>query len=84
LLKHIYLEGSNVAPALQSAATDLEKSIAANQLRKSITTRPVKDELFKSNILKNEGLADSLQATAQSLERQMKGDAVKKGLPNHI
>ncbi|KZF24197.1 hypothetical protein L228DRAFT_266554 [Xylona heveae TC161] len=74
--RHILLDTS-AAPALQSAAHDLERHRAIDNLRKNLERRPDREELIEKNILPASNAAPALQAHQKELEKHMRADSLE-------
>ncbi|KAG7005712.1 hypothetical protein G7Y79_00018g045190 [Physcia stellaris] len=77
--RHILLD-TNAAPALQSAAQDLERQRATDNLRKGLEKRPEKEELVERNILPVSNAAPALQSQQRELEKHMRADSLEQKL----
>merc|ERR1712087_311446 len=68
------------APSLQPVAKTMEMKIKQKNLGKALKDRPEKEALANAGYLPQEGMAASLQGTAQVLEHAIKKDQTKKAL----
>ncbi|KAL3421373.1 hypothetical protein PVAG01_07818 [Phlyctema vagabunda] len=71
--RHILLD-TNAAPALQSAAHDLERQRATDSLRKGLEKRPHREDLVERNILPDSTAAPGIQGQQRELEKHMLAD----------
>ncbi|CAF9932625.1 MAG: hypothetical protein HETSPECPRED_008405 [Heterodermia speciosa] len=77
--RHILLD-TNAAPALQSAAQDLERQRATDSLRKGLERRPEKEELVERNILPDSTAAPALQGHQRELAKHMRANSLEQKL----
>ncbi|KAF1990361.1 hypothetical protein K402DRAFT_460453 [Aulographum hederae CBS 113979] len=77
--RHILLD-TNAAPALQSAALELERQRATDSLKKGLAHRPDKETLVERNILPESNAAPALQGHQKELQNQMRRDSIEKKL----
>ncbi|KAL8954118.1 MAG: hypothetical protein Q9183_007289 [Haloplaca sp. 2 TL-2023] len=75
--RHILLD-TNAAPALQSAAQDLERQRATDNLKKGLEKRPEREELIEKNILPDSNAAPSIQGQQKELEKHMRADSLEE------
>ncbi|KAL8719979.1 MAG: hypothetical protein Q9225_003095 [Loekoesia sp. 1 TL-2023] len=75
--RHILLD-TNAAPALQSAAQDLERQRATDSLKKGLEKRPEREELVERNILPDSTAAPAIQGQQRELERHMRADSLEE------
>ncbi|KAL8703839.1 MAG: hypothetical protein Q9201_002989 [Fulgogasparrea decipioides] len=75
--RHILLD-TNAAPALQSAAQDLERQRATDSLKKGLEKRPERGELVERNILPDSNAAPAIQGQQRELERHMRADSLEE------
>ncbi|KAI9807831.1 MAG: hypothetical protein M1825_005136 [Sarcosagium campestre] len=79
--KHILLD-TNAAPALQSAAFELERQRATDNLKKGLEKRPERDELIERNILPDSTAAPALQSQQKDLQKHMRADSLNEKIAN--
>jgi len=79
--RHILLD-TKAAPALQSAAVELERQRAADSLRKGLEKRPDREELVERNILPDSHAAPGIQGQQKELEKHMRADSLNEKLSN--
>ncbi|KAI4159706.1 MAG: hypothetical protein LQ342_006399 [Letrouitia transgressa] len=75
--RHILLD-TNAAPALQSAAQELERQRATDSLKKGLEKRPDREELIERNILPDSNAAPALQGHQKELEKHMRADSLEE------
>jgi len=75
--RHILLD-TNAAPALQSAAYDLERQRATDSLKKGLEKRPQREDLVERNILPYSTAAPAIQGQQRELERHMRADSLNE------
>ncbi|KAL9607174.1 MAG: hypothetical protein Q9167_007886 [Letrouitia subvulpina] len=75
--RHILLD-TNAAPALQSAAQELERQRATDSLKKGLEKRPDREELIERNILPDSNAAPALQGHQRELEKHMRADSLEE------
>ncbi|KAI4190808.1 MAG: hypothetical protein LQ346_004849 [Caloplaca aetnensis] len=75
--RHILLD-TNAAPALQSAAQELERQRATDSLKKGLEKRPEKEELIERNILPDSNAAPAIQGQQKELEKHMRADSLEE------
>ncbi|KAL8659484.1 MAG: hypothetical protein Q9202_007098 [Teloschistes flavicans] len=75
--RHILLD-TNAAPALQSAAQDLERQRATDSLKKGLEKRPEREELIEKNILPDSNAAPAIQGQQRELEKHMRADSLEE------
>ncbi|KAL8761246.1 MAG: hypothetical protein Q9184_002626 [Pyrenodesmia sp. 2 TL-2023] len=75
--RHILLD-TNAAPALQSAAQELERQRATDSLKKGLEKRPEKEELVERNILPDTNAAPAIQGQQKELEKHMRADSLEE------
>ncbi|KAL8644266.1 MAG: hypothetical protein Q9226_007852 [Calogaya cf. arnoldii] len=75
--RHILLD-TNAAPALQSAAQELERQRATDSLKKGLEKRPEKEELIERNILPDSTAAPGIQGQQKELEKHMRADSLEE------
>ncbi|KFY88083.1 hypothetical protein V500_06581 [Pseudogymnoascus sp. VKM F-4518 (FW-2643)] len=73
--RHILLD-TNAAPALQSAAIDLERKLAAQHLKKDLEKRSQRETLVERNILPESNAAPALVAHQRELAKHMRKDSL--------
>jgi len=74
------LHATNAAPALQSAALELERQRAADNLRKGLEKRPDREELVERNILPASTAAPALQGQQKELQKHMRRNSLEQKL----
>lgn len=79
--RHILLD-TNAAPALQSAAQELERQRATDSLKKGLEKRPDKEELIERNILPDSTAAPAIQGQQKELEKHMRADSLEEKMKN--
>ncbi|KAI9843372.1 MAG: hypothetical protein M1838_002647 [Thelocarpon superellum] len=79
--RHILLD-TNAAPALQSAALELERQKATDSLKKGLEKRPDREELVERNILPDSTAAPALQGQQKDLEKHMRADSLNEKIAN--
>ncbi|KFY47669.1 hypothetical protein V496_10499 [Pseudogymnoascus sp. VKM F-4515 (FW-2607)] len=77
--RHILLD-TNAAPALQSAAIDLERKLAAQSLKKDLEKRSQRETLVERNILPESNAAPALVAHQRELAKHMRKDSLQDKL----
>ncbi|KFX86859.1 hypothetical protein O988_05066 [Pseudogymnoascus sp. VKM F-3808] len=77
--RHILLD-TNAAPALQSAAIDLERKLAAQNLKKDLEKRSQRETLVERNILPESNAAPALVAHQRELAKHMRKDSLQDKL----
>jgi len=75
--RHILLD-TNAAPALQSAAHDLERQRATDNLKKGLEKRPQREDLVQRNILPDSTAAPAIQGHQKELEKHMRADSLNE------
>ncbi|KAI4145304.1 MAG: hypothetical protein L6R39_003847 [Caloplaca ligustica] len=75
--RHILLD-TNAAPALQSAAQELERQRATDSLKKGLEKRPEREELIERNILPDSNAAPAIQGQQKELEKHMRADSLEE------
>ncbi|MCJ1224774.1 hypothetical protein MMC12_001419 [Toensbergia leucococca] len=79
--RHILLD-TNAAPALQSAAQDLERQRATDNLKKGLGKRPDREELIERNILPDSTAAPALQGQQKELQKHMRANSLGQKIQN--
>jgi hypothetical protein len=74
------LPESNAAPALLAHQKELERSRAADALKKGLGKRPEKEDLVERNILPESNAAPALLAHQKELEKHMRKDSLDRQL----
>ncbi|KAH8598074.1 hypothetical protein B0O99DRAFT_615836 [Bisporella sp. PMI_857] len=75
--RHILLD-TKAAPALQSAAHDLERQRATDSLKKGLERRPQREDLVERNILPDSTAAPAIQAQQRELKKHMRADSLNE------
>ncbi|KAI9051832.1 hypothetical protein LZ554_004094 [Drepanopeziza brunnea f. sp. 'monogermtubi'] len=75
--RHILLDTS-AAPALQSAAHDLERQRATDSLKKGLEKRPQREDLVERNILPDSTAAPAIVGQQRELEKNMLADSLNE------
>lgn len=71
------LKPGNLAPSLQAARDELQKSQLADKLEGRLERRPERDDLVSRGILKDQSVAPSLQAKRDELQRNQLTDKLE-------
>jgi len=75
--RHILLD-STAAPALQSAALELERQRATDSLKKNLEKRPQREDLIERNILPESTAAPAIVGQQKELEKHMRADSLNE------
>ncbi|KAH7327351.1 hypothetical protein BKA65DRAFT_406301 [Rhexocercosporidium sp. MPI-PUGE-AT-0058] len=75
--RHILLD-TTAAPALQSAAHDLERQRATDSLKKGLERRPQREDLVERNILPDSTAAPAIVGQQRELEKHMRADSLNE------
>jgi len=75
--RHILLD-TKAAPALQSAAFELERQRATDSLKKGLEKRPHREDLVERNILPDSTAAPAIVGQQRELEKHMRADSLNE------
>jgi len=75
--RHILLD-TKAAPALQSAAVELERQRATDSLKKGLEKRPDREDLVDRNILPDSTAAPAIVGQQKELEKHMRADSLNE------